>query len=347
MFKKKRKTRADLWKEKHPGPKKVISRHAKTRIIYALIFMLITASVSGFVMLIKETNFLKVSKIIADGDNVFVDNSYIADQISDIKGKYINEVDVENLKSHILEKIPQINRVTIEKRLPNTIIVFYNEHKISTRVQQDFNDPTYLVSWNGEVVGSVKENDQTYDHIPLIHIPTEFVTIAQASIFPVRPGQENDPEILSANVTTQIDIDIQKEDRTIAGQDKIAIGVAFDETKLEVIQPELREAPRVLIPGELIISTGDIDEINILKNKFISELGMNIKEIWYYDVEREIHVTLENSTKIKLSLEFSLDNQIENFIVRFKDEPLKEIEYKIIDLRVPYKVFTCNKNSCL
>jgi cell division septal protein FtsQ len=347
MFRKKPKTRAQMWQKAHPGPKKVMSRHTKTRIIYAMILMLLVSSVFGIIILLKETSFLRISKIIADGDNVFVANSYVADQISHVKGQYINNLNSQDLKDHILEKIPQIDDLTIDKRFPNTLIIFYQEHKIATRVQQDFNQPTYLISWNGQVVGTVKENDPTYDHVPLIHIPTEFVKIAPASIFPVRPGKKKDSQLKLANINTSIDIDIKTEDRTIAGQDRTEIGVAFDETVLEVIEPELVEAPRTLIPGNQIIQQDDIDRISKMKTKFGVELGLPIKEIWYYDVEREAHITLENNTKIKLSFEFSMDAQAENFIIRFKDEPLKDIEYKSIDLRVPYKVFTCDRNSCL
>ena len=105
--------------------------------------------------------------------------------------------------------------------------------------------------------------------------------------------------------------------------------------------------PKQRSAGEKIIQVDDLKEILELERQFSVTFQQKPKDIWYYDIEREIHFELKNNIYIKFSLEFPLAEQINNLAIKFTKEQLVELKKLTIDLRVPGKVFTCQSKTCL
>lgn len=88
--------------------------------------------------------------------------------------------------------------------------------------------------------------------------------------------------------------------------------------------------------------------INSIKENIIN---LNIKEIKYYLVEREVHIETESNTTIIFDLSYDTKQQIEKLAV-FNKEYLDIIKNKFvyIDLRVNNKIFYCsleNEYQCI
>lgn len=91
-----------------------------------------------------------------------------------------------------------------------------------------------------------------------------------------------------------------------------------------------------------------IEKINNITSKLEENvLNIKIKELDYYEVERELHVKIENDTIIIFSLDDDLDymSQIEKLVI-FNKEYSSIIDSKIyyIDLRIKNKIFYCNSD---
>ncbi|MDD3793762.1 MAG: hypothetical protein PHI37_03035 [Candidatus Gracilibacteria bacterium] len=91
-----------------------------------------------------------------------------------------------------------------------------------------------------------------------------------------------------------------------------------------------------------------IEKINNIINKLEENIvNIKIKNIDYYEVERELHIQIENDNILIFSLDDDLDymSQIEKLVV-FNKEYSSIIDNKIfyIDLRIKNKIFYCDAN---
>ena len=352
------KSRRQLFNQKLP--KRKLSYDTKLRIVYVLIAIFSLGILYGVFVLTRDLNLFQIKKIIADGSNTFVENSYVASRLDNLKGQYYFAIPpAEALEKRLLAEIPQITKVKIQKRFPSTIIIFYDEYKIASRLQQDFNDPIYLLNYEGQIISEVNPLDDTYNHLINIRIPTVFEEVPANKDFIAKPEQEKEPQLLAIksdttqSSTTQsgatdFDIQVKTSDRTTPKSlDQIAVGSGVDEKIIGDIGTEMQLIPKQRSAGEKIIQVDDLKEILELERQFSVTFQQKPKDIWYYDIEREIHFELKNNIYIKFSLEFPLAEQINNLAIKFTKEQLVELKKLTIDLRVPGKVFTCQSKTCL
>lgn len=77
-----------------------------------------------------------------------------------------------------------------------------------------------------------------------------------------------------------------------------------------------------------------------LKNNLIT---INIKDIYYYILERELIIILDNDNKIIFDLHWDIDSQIKKLVI-FNKEHFEVNKKKLvyIDLRIKNKIFFCN-----
>lgn len=92
-----------------------------------------------------------------------------------------------------------------------------------------------------------------------------------------------------------------------------------------------------------------LDKINLLIKKFEQNfLNVEIVSLNYYEVERELHIGLENGKLIIFSLDddISINDQIEKLAIFNKDYFWIENNiYVYIDLRIRNKVFYCHNDE--
>lgn len=94
-----------------------------------------------------------------------------------------------------------------------------------------------------------------------------------------------------------------------------------------------------------------IKKINYLINKIEENIfDISILNIKYYVVEREVHISTEN-TLIIYSLDDDLDEQIKKTVIFNKEHYfLNNVWIYYLDLRIPWKIFYCpkeNENDCI
>lgn len=110
-------------------------------------------------------------------------------------------------------------------------------------------------------------------------------------------------------------------------------------------------------------STELIDFKKILQEKYLNKIEKLVKDIslnivwikikWlnYYEKEREVHIEIDNDTKLIFDINTELDEQIKKISIFFKEHInfLKSSNINYIDLRIPNKIFYCeneNKTIC-
>jgi len=91
-----------------------------------------------------------------------------------------------------------------------------------------------------------------------------------------------------------------------------------------------------------IYSENYINNINIIINKLKENIiDINIEELTYYKIERELHIKTNNSILI-FSLDENISNQIEKLVIFNKDyKNISKAWIYYIDIRVKDKIFYC------
>lgn len=326
-----------------PKPRRRLTAAAKTRIINGFVMLLVCAVCYGILLLIQEYKLMQVKVVVANGTNYYISNSEVAQILENYKGKfYLDLPKAEHMERKIKDQIPQMKSVKVAKRFPSAIMVEYEEYQVATRMMQDYNDPVYLVGRNGGIVATVNPNDKGYDDIPLIQVPTTFIEITHG---PKIVGTES---ISQKEFQARIDIEVKGEDRTRQqGIDSIEIGVAVDDLLIQEIAPEVQVVPEQKRVGQIVASKGDVQKILDLKEQIEINIPFQIREIWYYDIEREVHVEIAAGVRTKFSLEYPLEKQIESLSLAINGRDISDWTGVAFDLRIPGKVFSCESNSCL
>jgi hypothetical protein len=68
--------------------------------------------------------------------------------------------------------------------------------------------------------------------------------------------------------------------------------------------------------------------------------------MYYFPIEREVHIDLKTGTKLIFDLMGEADEQIEKLLIFHKEQfNLKETKFIYIDLRIKNKIFFCNQED--
>lgn len=100
-----------------------------------------------------------------------------------------------------------------------------------------------------------------------------------------------------------------------------------------------------------LLKTKDLKTIKYIENKISDNLlNINILDLNYYQIEKELHVKISNDTLLIFDLDWDIDKQIKKILI-FDKENTALIKPGIIyiDLRINNKIFYClkeNKNIC-
>jgi hypothetical protein len=80
-----------------------------------------------------------------------------------------------------------------------------------------------------------------------------------------------------------------------------------------------------------------------IKNNLLTS---QVSSIYYFPKEREVHVDLENGTKLLFDLEGDIQDEIKKLLIFHKEQSdLKNVAFVYIDLRVKNKIFFCPLTS--
>lgn len=75
-------------------------------------------------------------------------------------------------------------------------------------------------------------------------------------------------------------------------------------------------------------------------------LTTKITEVYFFPKEREVHLTLENSTKLIFDLEGDIQDEVKKLLIFHKEQSdLKKVAFVYIDLRIKNKIFFCPLTS--
>jgi hypothetical protein len=85
--------------------------------------------------------------------------------------------------------------------------------------------------------------------------------------------------------------------------------------------------------------------IKFKKNIEENILLLKVKNIYYFEKEREIHFDVNNDIKLIFDLNVDLDEQMKKLIVFNKEHKniTKDNTINYIDLRIPNKIYYCEK----
>ena len=85
---------------------------------------------------------------------------------------------------------------------------------------------------------------------------------------------------------------------------------------------------------------------NSIKKLEKNIINLQIKDIIYYDIEKELHIKLKNNTILIYSLNQEINNQIEKTAIFNKDFlQINKSDIIYIDLRIKNKIFYCLKET--
>lgn len=108
-----------------------------------------------------------------------------------------------------------------------------------------------------------------------------------------------------------------------------------------------------ILDYKVIFDMKQISKIEKIEKKVLENISyIEISNLKYYEKERELHIILNNITRLIFSLDESIDidEQIKNLAVFNKDNsPIANNDKIYIDLRVKWKIFFCsleNEKRC-
>lgn len=122
--------------------------------------------------------------------------------------------------------------------------------------------------------------------------------------------------------------------------------------KFESELPELKMLDKnkkvpIILDYKQILSPVSIANIYLIYDKLKANLiGISLKDIYYFSQERELHVDLENGTKLIFDLEWNIPDEIKKLLIFHKEQSnLKKVPFVYIDLRIKNKIFFCGMES--
>lgn len=88
----------------------------------------------------------------------------------------------------------------------------------------------------------------------------------------------------------------------------------------------------------------DVVAISLLKDLFVSNFQeLNATQYDYFPLEKEIHITLDNWTKLIFDLISDPKDQLNKLKILIKEQELSDLVYT--DLRIEWRIFYCPKKD--
>jgi len=297
------------------------------KFLFLSFLLIVAAFLLIYILYFSGYFFIRSIDININGE--YLSKSRVSTVLETYRGKNIWRVHGFAMEEILKENVPEVSKLNLEKQYPDKLIVNIEAHEPAIVLRQEYHEPWYLLGLNGVVLSSFTPSSDIY--ASLMHMFTPVKT-KELEMIAVTDLEEFDVESYDVDVTEKTE--------------GIALGVAMDEHTVSSEEHEVKEVPMELAVGDQIMDGEDLLESLLLLDEFEDKVSLLLREVWFFPVEREIHLVVMDGWKIKFSFSRGLLDQLQDMIDTLTLINFASKEFYYIDLRVPGKVFVCRKRTC-
>ncbi len=240
------------------------SKELRRKVFYLALFVVILAVAVSVCFLV----FFKIKTVQIEGSGRYTED-VILQSLGVKKGNNLYSFDVEEKEKELVHKLPYINGVIIERKLPSTIIVHIKECKPSMYV--DLEGDKYLLTDSMQILEYTQDETKLQG---LMRIDMEPETVARCIVGETLLfTDERTGTVVEEAYSTILSQGLEKRVSAIDANNRFGIYLTIDagyrvymgdigefSTKLAFADGIIKKLPTV--PGENASGTIDVSEIN-------------------------------------------------------------------------------------